>query len=200
MVGSRDSEGKSKSPQARFLFTIFLLEKQKKKWVGSRKVVGEHQPSACLRRTCPQPCWPQILFNLDQAKLNELLGEASLVDENKSAYSYKNPLPAGSYCLTDDVVIMASIVIKGNVTLDLNGRKLQKDKQALCGAIRVMGSDASLTLTDSNEERSSAIDSFQAGDATKLGGGVYVEGGTFVMTGGTIHGCRGEEMLPNQPL
>ena len=47
---------------------------------------------------------------------------------------------------------MASIVIKGNVTLDLNGRKLQKDKQALCGAIRVMGSDASLTLTDSNEE------------------------------------------------
>ena len=140
------------------------------------------------------------VINLDQAKLNELLGEASLVDENNSAYSYKNPLPAGSYCLTDDVVIMASIVIKGNVTLDLNGRKLQKDKQALCGAIRVMGSDASLTLTDSNEERSSAIDSFQAGDATKLGGGVYVEGGTFVMTGGTIHGCRGEEMLPNQPL
>ena len=152
MVGSRESEGKSKSPQARFLFTIFLLETQKKKLVGSRKVVGEPQPSACLRRTCPQPCWPQSLFNLDQAKLNELLGEASLVDENNSAYSYKNPLPAGSYCLTDDVVIMASIVIKGNVTLDLNGRKLQKDKQALCGAIRVMGSDASLTLTDSNEE------------------------------------------------
>ena len=155
-------------------------------------LLAAHLPAAVLAA--------EPVINLDQAKLNELLGEASLVDENNSACSYENPLPAGSYCLTDDVVIMASIVIKGNVTLDLNGRKLQKDKQALCGAIRVMGSDASLTLTDSNEERSSAIDSFQAGDATKLGGGVYVEGGTFVMTGGTIHGCRGEEMLPNQPL
>ena len=48
LVGSRESEGKSKSPQARFLFTIFLLEKQKKKWVGSRKFVEEPQPYSRL--------------------------------------------------------------------------------------------------------------------------------------------------------
>lgn len=127
------------------------------------------------------------VIELDQAKLDEYLGEASLVNENYSAYSYENPLPAGSYRLTGDVVLMASIVIEGNVTLDLNGKQIKKDTRALCGAIRVMGADASLTLTDSSEERSGAIDSFHAGDATRLGGGVYVDGGTFVMTGGTIY-------------
>ena len=127
------------------------------------------------------------VIELDQAKLDEYLGEATLEDAANFAFSYKNPLPAGSYRLTGDVVLMASIVIKGNVALDLNGRKIKMDNRALCGAIRVMGADASLTLTDSSEERSGAIDSFYAGDATRLGGGVYVDGGTFIMTGGTIY-------------
>ena len=126
------------------------------------------------------------VIELNQAKLNEYLGEASLVNEANFAYSYKNPLPAGSYRLTGDVVIKASIVIEGDVTLDLNGKHIKKHVDALCGAIRVMGTDASLTLTDSSEEKNGAIDSFQAGDAAPLGGGVYVDGGTFVMTGGTI--------------
>ena len=103
------------------------------------------------------------VIELDQAKLNEYLGEASLVNEANFAYSYKNPLPAGSYRLTDDVEIMASIVSGGNVTLDLNGRKIKMDNRALCGAIRVMGADASLTLTDSSEEQPGAIDTFHAG-------------------------------------
>ena len=127
------------------------------------------------------------VINLDQAKLDEYLGEATLEDAANYAYSYENPLPAGSYRLTGDVVLMASIVIEGNVTLDLNGKQIKRDTRALCGAIRVIGEDASLTLTDSSEEQSGMIDFFHAGDATRLGGGVYVDGGTFVMTGGTIY-------------
>ena len=133
------------------------------------------------------------VIDLDQAKLDKLLGEASLVDENNSAYSYEKPLPAGSYRLTGDVVLMASIEIKGNVTLDLNGQKIKRDKDdALCGAIRVVGADASLTLTDSSEEQSGAIDSFLTGDFNPQGGGVYVDGGTFVIPRGTPLAANGQ--------
>ena len=127
------------------------------------------------------------VIELNQTKLDKLLGEATPVKPNLNAYSYKNPLPAGSYRLADDVVLRASIVIEGNVTLDLNGRHIRKNDLALCSAIRVIGENASLTLTDSSEEQSGAIDLFGGGDAFPLGGGVYVDGGSFIMDGGTIY-------------
>ena len=127
------------------------------------------------------------VIELNQTELDKLLGEATPVNPNLNAYSYENPLPAGSYRLADNVVLRASIVIEGNVTLDLNGRHIRKNDLALCSAIRVIGENASLTLTDSNEEQSGAIDSFGGGDAFRLGGGVYVEGGSFIMDGGTIY-------------
>ena len=127
------------------------------------------------------------VIELNQTELDRLLGEATQVKPNLNAYSYENPLPAGSYRLADDVVLWASIVIKGNVTLDLNGRHIRKNDLALCSAIRVIGENASLTLTDSSKEQSGAIDSFGGGDAFRLGGGVYVEGGSFIMDGGTIY-------------
>ena len=131
------------------------------------------------------------VIELNQTKLDGLLGEATQVNPNLNAYSYENPLPAGSYRLADDVVLWASIVIKGNVTLDLNGRHIRKNNQALCSAIRVIGENASLTLTDSSEKQSGAIDTIGGGDAFPLGGGVYVEGGSFIMNGGMIDRCSG---------
>lgn len=131
------------------------------------------------------------VIELNQTELDKLLGEATPVNPNLNAYSYENPLPAGSYRLADNVVLRASIVIEGNVTLDLNGRHIRKNDLALCSAIRVIGENASLTLTDSNEEQSGAIDSFGGGDAFRLGGGVYVEGGSFIMNGGMIDRCSG---------
>ena len=127
------------------------------------------------------------VIELNQTELDGLLGEATPVNPNLNAYSYENPLPAGSYRLAGDVVLRASIVIEGNVTLDLNGRHIRKNDLALCSAIRVIGENASLTLTDSSEGQSGAIDSFGGGDAFRLGGGVYVEGGSFIMDGGTIY-------------
>lgn len=131
------------------------------------------------------------VIELNQTELDRLLGEATPVNPNLNAYSYENPLPAGSYRLAGDVVLRASIVIEGNVTLDLNGRHIRKNDLALCSAIRVIGENASLTLTDSSEEQSGAIDSFGGGDAFRLGGGVYVEGGSFIMDGGMIDRCSG---------
>lgn len=131
------------------------------------------------------------VIELNQTELDGLLGKATQVNPNLNAYSYENPLPAGSYRLAGDVVLRASIVIEGNVTLDLNGRHIRKNDLALCSAIRVIGENASLTLTDSSEEQSGAIDSFGGGDAFRLGGGVYVEGGSFIMNGGTIDSCAG---------
>lgn len=127
------------------------------------------------------------VIELNQTELDGLLGKATQVNPNLNAYSYENPLPAGSYRLADNVVLRASIVIEGNVTLDLNGRHIRKNDLALCSAIRVIGENASLTLTDSSKEQSGAIDSFGGGDAFRLGGGVYVEGGSFIMDGGTIY-------------
>lgn len=127
------------------------------------------------------------VIELNQTELDGLLGEATPVKPNLNAYSYKNPLPAGSYRLADDVVLMASIVIEGNVTLDLNAKSITRDHKYSCGAFRVIGKDASLTLMDSSEEQSGAIDLFGGGDAFPLGGGVYVDGGSFIMDGGTIY-------------
>lgn len=131
------------------------------------------------------------VIELNQTKLDGLLGEATQVNPNLNAYSYENPLPAGSYRLAYDVVLRASIVIEGNVTLDLNGKSITRDLKYSCGAFRVIGKDASLTLMDSSEKQSGAIDLFGGGDAFPLGGGVYVDGGSFIMDGGTIDSCAG---------
>lgn len=131
------------------------------------------------------------VIELNQTKLDGLLGEATQVNPNLNAYSYENPLPAGSYRLADDVVLRASIVIEGNVTLDLNGKSITRDLKYSCGAFRVIGKDASLTLMDSSEKQSGAIDLFGGGDAFPLGGGVYVDGGSFIMNGGMIDRCSG---------
>lgn len=134
-----------------------------------------------------------VVIDLNQKKLDGLLGEAHLVSSENNSYSYEKPLPAGNYRLTETIKTKASIVIEGNVTLDLNGKQLiLDDTNALCGAIRVIGENASLTLTDSSKEQSGAIASFRTGDHNPLGGGVYVDGGSFIMNGGTIDGCSGQ--------
>ena len=140
------------------------------------------------------------VIELNQKKLETLLGNASLINASSFAYSYKNPLPAGSYRLADDVITLkASIVIKGNVTLDLNGNRIEMHgTDALCSAIRVIGENASLTLTDSSEGKTGKIIGFRTGDreideknVSAMGGGVYVNDGSFIMNGGTIDSCSG---------
>lgn len=57
-----------------------------------------------------------------------------------------------------------------------------------CGAFRVIGKDASLTLTDSSQNETGKICDFFT---ETLGSGVYVDGGSFIMNGGMIDRCSG---------
>lgn len=89
-------------------------------------------------------------------------------------------LSGGSYYLSGDVEYTGteSIAVSGEVTLCLNGHKLDLNKQHIS-----VGSGASLTLCDCS------TGGVLTGGSGSKGGGVYVAGGgTFTMTGGSIAG------------
>ena len=94
----------------------------------------------------------------------------------------------GAIQLGKEITLNATLVINNNtVILDLNGNVLRA-KSLTFGAIRVTGSNASLTLTDNSNEKNGKIFGFILDG---VGGGVYVEGGSFIMNGGTIDRCAG---------
>ena len=94
----------------------------------------------------------------------------------------------GSVKLGGNITLNATLEINNNtVILDLNGKVLRTDLLTF-GAIRVTGSNASLTLTDNSKEKDGKIFGFILDG---VGGGVYVEGGSFIMNGGTIDSCAG---------
>lgn len=94
----------------------------------------------------------------------------------------------GAIQLGKEITLNATLVINNNtVILDLNGNVLRA-KSLTFGAIRVTGSNASLTLTDNSNEKNGKIFGFILDG---VGGGVYVEGGSFIMNGGTIDSCAG---------
>ena len=95
----------------------------------------------------------------------------------------------GSIQLGENITLNATLEINNNtVILDLNGKVLSRTELSSFGAIRVTGSNASLTLTDNSEEKNGKISGFSLDG---VGGGVYVQGGSFIMNGGTIDSCAG---------
>lgn len=94
----------------------------------------------------------------------------------------------GAIQLGKEITLNATLVINNNtVILDLNGNVLRA-KLPTFGAICVTGSNASLTLTDNSKEKNGKISGFSLDG---VGGGVYVQGGSFIMNGGTIDSCAG---------
>lgn len=94
----------------------------------------------------------------------------------------------GAIQLGKEITLNATLVINNNtVILDLNGNVLRA-KSPTFGAIRVTGSNASLTLTDNSKDKNGKISGFSLNG---VGGGVYVDGGSFIMNGGTIDSCVG---------
>lgn len=94
----------------------------------------------------------------------------------------------GAIQLGKEITLNETLEINNNtVILDLNGNVLRA-KSLTFGAIRVTGSNASLTLTDNRMEKNGKIFGFILDG---VGGGVYVEGGSFIMNGGTIDSCAG---------
>ena len=94
----------------------------------------------------------------------------------------------GAIQLGEKITLNATLVINNNtVILDLKGKVLEAGSPKF-GAIRVTGSNASLTLTDNSKEKNGKISGFSLDG---VGGGVYVDGGSFIMNGGTIDRCAG---------
>ena len=95
----------------------------------------------------------------------------------------------GSVQLGENITLNETLEINNNtVILDLNGKVLSRTELSSFGAIRVTGSNASLTLTDNSNEKNGKIFGFILDG---VGGEVYVEGGSFIMNGGTIDSCAG---------
>lgn len=142
----------------------------------------------------------------------------------KDSIGRQLPLTDGSYYLETkagesaaNFVITASIVVTGNVTLDLNGYALKLEGS---GSVIRVENGATLTLVDS---KPNAVNKFSVAETTGLwqqdaagtkvikggaltggtgtgeagntcGGGIYVrKGGTLLMRGGNIVGCTARQ-------
>ncbi|MBE5902352.1 MAG: hypothetical protein E7280_10675 [Lachnospiraceae bacterium] len=102
-----------------------------------------------------------------------------------------NAAPAnGTVTLLSDVTISSPLNIESGktVTLDLNGHTIDRGLGGETAASNgyVIEVQGNLTLTDGSTAKNGKITG--GNDANGLGGGVYVNGGTFTMQGGTIIG------------
>ena len=89
-------------------------------------------------------------------------------------------LPTGTYYLGSDISLEYTIKIENNVTLCLNGHKIT----AADGMDAIYMTGGSFTLTDCKGVGTITHAS------SKTGRGVYVYGGGFTMSGGTIGGTK----------
>lgn len=99
----------------------------------------------------------------------------------------------GTVTLDKDYTIDSTLDVDRTVTLDLNGHVI---KMTGSGTVIIIGSQANLTMIDSNNTATHTDSTLPAGgvitggNATQNGGGVYVGGGcSMTMTGGTIENC-----------
>ena len=99
----------------------------------------------------------------------------------------------GKVTLSKDYTIDATLNVKKNVTLDLNGHVI---KMTGSGSVIYVESIAKMTMTDSNRTATHTDSTLPAGgvitggNTTQNGGGVYVGGGcSMTMEGGTIYNC-----------
>lgn len=99
----------------------------------------------------------------------------------------------GTVTLDKDYTIDSTLDVDRTVTLDLNGHVI---KMTGSGTVIIIGSQANLTMIDSNNTATHTDSTLPAGgvitggNATQKGGGVYVDGGcSMTMTGGTIENC-----------
>ena len=91
--------------------------------------------------------------------------------------------------LSSNTEVHATLQIKKDLTLDLNGHVL---KMTGIGSVLKVSGRATLTITDSSAAKSGTITGGNAEDGD--GGGVYVEAyAALKMTGGCITGCRAED-------
>ncbi len=104
--------------------------------------------------------------------------------------------------LTQDVIATSSdkalsIPTGKNITLDLNGHKLDRGltEATVGGEVINISGGAALTITDTSDEKKGTITGgYRTGTGSEAAGGVTVNSNaTFTMEAGTITGCYGTE-------
>ena len=103
-------------------------------------------------------------------------------------------LAAGKYCLAADVKLTEDLLVSGEVTLCLNGYILTGTGT---GPVIMVESGADFTLCDCREGAADVANEINGvtynsgaitGGSAEQGGGAYVNGGSFAVSGGAIAG------------
>ena len=135
---------------------------------------------------CALPIWAAFVTSPDVTNpLVSTVGAAELtlqgmIDQANAGDTIK---------LSSNTEVHATLQIKKDLTLDLNGHVL---KMTGIGSVLKVSGRATLTITDSSAAKSGTITGGNAEDGD--GGGVYVEAyAALEMTGGCITGCRAED-------
>ncbi len=118
-----------------------------------------------------------------------LSGEATEVSTAEELTTAIGNSAVSTVQLTEDITIDATLAVSRTVTLDLNGHVLE-----MTGSGSVIKVTGNLTLKDSTPTAKHDSTTLPAGGVitggnASYGGGVYIDGGQFTMTGGSIVGC-----------
>ena len=98
----------------------------------------------------------------------------------------------GMVTLDRDYTIDTSLNVTNTVILDLNGHTIRMTGS---GSVMKVESGGNLTVKDSSAAKTGVItggDTTQGVGNESQGGGVYINGGDFIMEGGTIANCSAE--------
>ena len=100
---------------------------------------------------------------------------------NYYTYDYFQ-LTEGSYQLGSNISIPNSIVVTGNVTLDLLGYNITAETRVF--KVGNNNQSGNLTINDSSQDKVGQI----SGNFDQNGGGIYLEDGTVIINGGKVSG------------
>ena len=133
---------------------------------------------------CALPIWAAFVTSGDVT--NPLVSTAAATEPTLQGMIDRANAGA-TITLNSNTEIAATLQIKKNLTIDLNGCVL---RMRGTGSVLKVSDRATLTIQDSSTAKSGTI----TGDNATDGGGVYIGGtsseGHLVMTGGTITGCH----------
>ena len=136
------------------------------------KAANEHSHPVC-GSSCTDGSHTDLEFTELTGSENDLkIGESTIQKTDNNL-----ELPAGNYYLSNNFEPNYSILVKGNVTICLNGHNINMKS---AGNVFNVDEGGTLTLTDC--QGSSSI----SHSDVEWGRGVYVSGGTFNMYGGKI--------------
>ncbi len=115
------------------------------------------------------------------------------VSNEKSLRSYaEKKSTQGTIILDSDIKTSKSLNIYGDITLDLNGHKINRGlkKASSNGEVIQLNNKSKLTICDTSSEQEGMI---TGGYSSNGGGGIHIKGGSLILKSGKIHGNKSNE-------